>query len=410
MKTALRLTLATAILAGCGAPLSEMSTQNSVQGYSASSQANLPTVSIPYKNRAQVSQIERLGADILEVQPGFVVAVVSPKVSRRLSEQGFGTSPISVGAKRRNAFDQGYHTYRSMTEELKATAAKHPSICQLVDIGDSWEKTRGLSDRDIWALRITGPGSGEKPSILFDANHHGREIATTELTLKLISYLTSGYEKDPVVKDWVDSREIWIVPMNNPDGHVRAEKGLDWRKNADSTLNDDVSFLPYGMGVDLNRNYPFHWGEAASDDPSAPTFQGPSAFSEPETQAIRELFKQKKFKVSLFLHSYSNLVLYPWGYTADSSKDDDRFAEVARKMASFNHYEAMPESQLYLNSGGSDDWAYGEMGALSLSVELGSRSDGFDPPSATLERFWKENLPGFQLLLKIADDPWKKKI
>ncbi|HBN10137.1 MAG TPA: hypothetical protein DD435_16355 [Cyanobacteria bacterium UBA8530] len=404
------LLLGLTLLVGCSAPSAQLKLSSDKENNRASSVSKSPTVSIPFKTRAQASQIEKMGADILEVQPGYLVAIVSPKVTRLLKEKGFTTTPVQVGNGQRNVFDKGYHTYASMVEELKSTVAKYPSICQLVDIGDSWEKTRGQADRDIWALKITGPSKGQKPNILFDANHHAREIVTTELAMKLISYLTTGYEKDAQVKNWVDTREIWIIPMNNPDGHIKAEKGLDWRKNTDSALSNDASFPPYGTGVDLNRNYPFHWGESASDNPSDPTFQGPGAFSEPETQAVRELFKQKKFAVSLFLHSYSNLVLYPWGYSADPTKDDARFAAVARKMASYNNYTPMPESQLYVCSGGSDDWAYGEMGAFSMTIEVGGRKDGFDPPYASMDRFWKENLPSFQLLLKIAHDPWKEKI
>lgn len=390
-------------LTGCAAPNVQL-TRGGSASYNAFS--TLPTVSIPVKSKAQVNQLARMGIDILEVKPTFVVAMVSPQIEKRLKEKGFTTSPIAVGTRQRNAFDRGYHTYQSMTEELKALAAKYPAICQLQDIGDSWEKTKNQADRDLWALKIT-QGGGKKPAILFDAGTHAREIATPELAFRLATYLLEGYGKDPQVTKWVDTREIWIVPMANPDGHARAEKGANWRKNTNNTYGATSTYAPYGIGVDLNRNFGFQWGTAASDDPQDPTFQGPSPFSEPESQAIREFFKQQQIKVSLFLHSFSNLVLFPWGYTTDPTKDHDRFAAVAEKVASFSGYDPMPESQLYINSGGSDDWAYGEMGAFSMTIEVGSRSDGFDPPFKTVDRFWKENLPGFQLLLNIAHDPWK---
>ena len=121
---------------------------------------------------------------------------------------------------------------------------------------------------------------------------------------------------------------MWVAPMVNPDGHehTRTQDRL-WRKNR--RRNPDGS-----IGVDPNRNYGYMWGtlnvNTSSHVPVDETYVGPRAFSEPETRAVRNLVARELFGGVLTYHSYSQLILYPWGYTSEPGRGRGRPGHDAR--------------------------------------------------------------------------------
>lgn len=305
-----------------------------------------------------------------------------------------------------NEFDKGYHTYDALKSEMAGLASRNGEIAKLVDIGDGFEKTQGRSDRDILAIHIGKGDVSKKPAVLFVGNHHAREIVTPEIVLKVAQMLTEGYGKDPDITNFVENRDIWLVPMVNPDGHKLAAEGNDWRKNVNPTNGGGLFDIgPNGAGVDLNRNYGFKWGgPGASADPRSATFRGAGAFSEPETQAIKGLVETRKWQFLMTYHSFSNLILWPWGHT-DAPPPDKRIAPIGMELGKLSGYKPQQSVQLYPTSGDTTDWAFGTHGILSYTTEIGSWSDGFDPSYSKLPGFWKQNEPGARLLLKLADNP-----
>ena len=360
-------------------------------------------VRIVYRDRAELADLDRQGADIWEVHPGYAIAAMPGALiaTARLA----GASLEDLGpVQPLNTFDPAYHTYSEMVTELQAVAAAHPDLVRLYDIGDGWEKTKGRADRDLWAVKVTAnpDQAGGRPAVLFVSNHHAREIATTEVALQLLNLLVTAYGQDAEITYLLDTRAAWIVPMANPDGHARAEAGLDWRKNADDD-NDACSGYspPFSFGIDLNRNFSYHWGEAGTH-PCDITYQGPLAFSEPENQALRQLMTTTAFSLVLSYHSYGDYVLYPWGYTTTVPPDAGLFAAISGKMASYNGYRPGQSSRtLYTLTGDLCDWAYGAQNIPCLVVEMGER---FDPPQSALPGLWDENRPGALYLLKLAGD------
>jgi carboxypeptidase T len=195
--------------------------------------------------------------------------------------------------------------------------------------------------------------------------------------------------------------------MVNPDGHKLASEGVDWRKNTNLTTGGGSDFEdgPSGPGVDLNRNYGYKWGmPGASNQPSNATFRGPSAFSEPETQAMKKLIETRDFTFLMTYHSFSNLILWPWGYQ-DAPPPDKRLAPIGMQLGKLSGYKPEQSCQLYATSGDTTDWAFGEHGILAYTTEIGSYGDGFDPPYSKMPTFWKQNEPGVRLLLTLADNP-----
>lgn len=364
-------------------------------------------IKVFYTNRKQVSTLNELGMDVWMVEDNFVIGQVAEGLLNRVKKTNLKVEMLSPkeGFSVLNEFDPAYHTYDELTAELKSISAKYPNLVKMDSIGKTWETIKGKANRSLWSMRITGKGNPDsKPGIVFFGNHHARELVTVEIPLMLIKHLLDNYGKDADITNMLDSTDIWIVPMVNPDGHTLAELGNNWRKNKND--NKDVS-PNAGLGVDLNRNYGHQWNTGgSSDDTRSDTYHGKAPFSEPETQAVRDFMKgQKNLKIMMSYHSFSNLILYPWGWTKSPTPDAAKFTTIGKKLGAMSGYKPEPAADLYIASGITDDYAYGQLKMLAFTSEIGSWGDGFDPPYSKVAQFWKENLPNALYLIKLAGDP-----
>ena len=298
-----------------------------------------------------------------------------------------------------------YHSYKELEADLESLESAHPSIVDLHTIGTS------LENRHIYAVKISDnvDRDEEEPGVLFLGCHHAREWISVEVPLLLARRLAEGYEDDPAIRDLVDRSEIWIVPLLNPDG---LEYSINvyryWRKNR--RANADGTF-----GVDLNRNYGYMWGrdnQGSSDWPDAEDYRGVSAFSEPETRAVRDLFLSRSFLAVVSYHSYSQSILYPWGF-ADIPTGRDEFLrglglEMAGLIETVNgrSYACGPAaSSLYLTNGDLADWTFGVSGIPSYTIELPPadiQRGGFFNPEGEIEGVFRENLPAMLRLARFA--------
>jgi murein tripeptide amidase MpaA len=315
-----------------------------------------------------------------------------------------------------------YHSYNEMVTELNQVVADHSPIVSLISIGNSHE------GRDLWALKISDNPLMEEgePEVYFNCMHHAREWLTVEVCLYIIEVLTDGYGVNMTITSTVNQRQVWIIPMVNPDG--RAHDGGDdptsyvnWRKNR--FPNGDGTY-----GVDLNRNYDHMWGGAGSSDVTwAENYRGSEPFSELETSAIRDFVRQHNFVSAISYHSHGQLILYPWGDTVNVTEDDYLLSTMAQMMsnritnnAGSNSPTYTPEkgSDLYLTSGSDDDWLYGEMGIYAFTIELYPHQSDFNPAILSpYNRFHpredkilpvcEDNLGAALFLLEIADNPTK---
>jgi carboxypeptidase T len=258
---------------------------------------------------------------------------------------------------------------------------------------------RSVENRSIWALRL-GERRGSTHKVLFLGCHHAREWVAVEVPYRLAEYLVNHANQNPV-QQWLAQGEIWIAPMVNPDGHEysRTEDRL-WRKNR--RRNPDGS-----VGVDPNRNYGYMWGtldiNTSSHVPSDDTYVGPHAFSEPETRAVRDLIARELFRGIITYHSFSQLILYPWGYTSmpiTAPADHDQMVELANQMQQLIRdvhdvtYTPQQSSQLYPTAGDTTDWTYGIYQIPSFTIELRPHTwaaGGFILPPEQIQPTWEEN-------------------
>lgn len=306
--------------------------------------------------------------------------------------------------------DLGYLTPEELAAGYAQLQAAYPDLVTVERIGETWETSAGLADRPIWALRLRGKTgtSGDRPVVAFVGGQHAREVATIDLLYRFAWHLAGRYHADPEIAHWLDTRDVWIVPLSNPDGYQRVLDGQEaWRKNTNPTHNhpDDWRLaLPYGIGVDLNRNFGLHWGEGgASTWPAGATYQGPAPFSETETQALRDWLLRVRPAILLAYHSPLAAVIWPWGHTADAAPDAALLSAIGGRLAAYPGYQARQTQHLVgTTTGDIADWAYEALGTLAFGVEL---DGGFIPDAADRDRIWAANRDALRYAVALAGRP-----
>lgn len=385
-------------------------------------------VRLYYGDRARLAQLVET-YDVFEFadhKKGFVIARLREDEFQSLSKAGYRMEvDTQLTQESRRVLQKGsvsaqgipsYPCYRTV-EETEATlaflATQRPDLATLVDIGDSWEKiySGGRAGHDLYVLALSNKAHpGPKPRFFLMAEHHARELTTAETATRFAEELVAGYGVDPDITWILDESEIHILPMANPDGRKLAELGQYWRKNTDRT--NTCATYPY-YGVDLNRNMGFSWGQGGSSvAPCDEIYRGALAFSEPENQAIRDyvlgLFPDRRSPAldapapddtsGLFisLHSFAQLVLFPWGFTAEPAPNYQGLQTLGAKFGYFNRYTVQQSIQLYPTSGTADEWAYGELGVAAYTIEMGT---SFFEPCAS---FTASTYPSNRLALLYA--------
>jgi hypothetical protein len=346
----------------------------------------------------QMQQLSSMDYDIagVDLETNSVDVIIAKEDAEFLSIY-FGMSILSVKeVDPRFAPGSDYTTYAELTTFLEQVATDFPDIVRLQSIGKTTD------DRDIWALKITDdPDNRElnEPTILFNSMHHAREIMTTEVAMDIIDQLTNGYDDDPSIRNWVDTTEIWVVPMVNPDGNNKVWNGSSmWRKNTRG-----------GYGVDINRNYPYQWNtcNGSSGSTWSDTYRGPSAGSEPETQALMNLVANTEPVFDISYHSYSELVIYPFGCDGDRTATrevvegvgDELASKLVKDSGSGTYSPGTAWELLYSVDGGDIDWMYDEYNVIPYVIEVNSRSQGFQPNYRYRDPTVEKMRPGWKFLL-----------
>ncbi len=303
--------------------------------------------------------------------------------------------------------DSPFHNYDELTKALQDLHARFPAITTLTSVGKSVE------GRDIWALRLCGQmdNADQLPGSIFMGGHHAREHLSVETPLRILESLLSRYQaQDAKIMSLIDHRDIHFIPAVNPDGlewDISTGSYQYWRKNR--SRNSTGTY-----GVDLNRNYSYMWNHGgSSSDSSDDTFMGPTAFSEPETRAIRDYVEtHKNLKILLSFHTFSELILYPWGHKYDHIEDNEdlKVHEImARRMAQWNGYTPKQASELYIASGDTTDWSYGAHKIISFTFELDPASQwntgGFYPGAQVIDAVVAKNTNPVIYLIENSDNP-----
>lgn len=358
------------------------------------------------------NRLKNMELDFLFEWEGRIYALASPSTLLQLENKGIkfdlASLPVDNSSDQlslQSSINGAYHSYGELERDLIELSENYPQICSLISIGTSLEK------RNIYALKISGNIFMEenKAGVLLLGCHHAREWISVEVPFLIAKYLLDNYYTNPYLKKLIDRAEIWVIPLINPDGlEYSIHFYRYWRKNRRDNGNGY-------FGVDLNRNYGFRWGYdnlGSSPEPSSDVYRGSTAFSEPETHAVKKLFEKRTFKAVISYHSYSQLILFPWGYTTQPSPEKNlmenlssRMSEVMEEVNGRKYHIGQAGSFLYLTNGDTADWVYGNFGIPAFTIELppvDQLHGGFFNAESEIQSIFEENLPAAVLLIEWA--------
>ncbi len=302
---------------------------------------------------------------------GLLVDVTYPDIRQKFYEMT-GVRPGDIDAGRNFGY---YLTYYEMQDTLQKLATNFPTICARTTLGLTPQ------GRQMWCLKISdNPGTTEgEPAVFINAATHAREPLGTSTCVAFATKILSEYGHDSVSTWLVNNREIYIVPVMNPDGYVyNSDSGgsqSNWRKNRRAPV-------PPNIGIDLNRNYGYKWGydnQGSSNYPGDETYRGPSRFSEIETQLVRDFLAQFQPHVCMDFHTFGQYNMYPWGYANVTPPDQAVLEEAVDTFQANNHYPMGQTGQVYSTiypcNGLSVDWEYsdtaGKFVTYAYTCELG---------------------------------------
>lgn len=367
-------------------------------------------ITVRAADKYERTKLLEAGLSIEELRRGSVSGTIHKNSLPLLAEKGFVVESrktlsqyLRDDVKDFPAADSAYSNYKEATDILKSVAAKNPDIASLFSIGKT------IEGREIWTLRVNTTAKGEttsaKPGAFYVGTHHAREHLATEVPLLFAVWLLDN-RNIPEIKKYIEALDIYITPILNPDGleyDIRTGRYQMHRKN--TRINADKT-----VGVDLNRNYDSWWCTAGSSSyPGADTYCGTAPFSEPETLAVKKFVEARKnLKTLMSYHSFSDLILYPWG-GKDAPVEDERdrkvFVKMAGEMAAATGYAPQLSSDLYVATGDTCDWAYktGKIFAFTTELEGGT----FYPGTGIIARTVKNNVKAAVYMLSVSENPYQ---
>lgn len=315
-----------------------------------------------------------------------------------------------------------YETVEETFSEAAQLASTYSNLAQWIDVGDSWQKGAGNGGFDMSVLKLTNKNvTGDKPVLFVNSAIHAREYATAPLNLSFAKYLLEGYGTDADATWILDHHEVHLMLVTNPDGRKKAETGILWRKNHNESescwRNSNLD------GVDLNRNFTTTWGTVSGGSSGSTcneTYRGDSPGSEPEIKAIESYVRglwpdgsaptnsnpapSSTTGIHIDVHSYGELILWPWGNTDAPAPNAQGLTTLGRKFAGFNDYMPQQAVGLYPTDGTSDNVSYTERGIPAYTFELGTAF--FQDCSSYESTIKPKNLEALVYAAKVVGAPY----
>jgi hypothetical protein len=273
--------------------------------------------------------------------------------------------------KTHGAHSDAYHSAAEIISLMDSLVTAFPSICKKIKLGTS---NNGV---ELSMLKISKNVSvhENEAQICFDGGIHGDEIGGPENLIRFARLLCTSYATDTAIASLINSREIFLYCMVNPDGRVKNDRGNY-------------------KGIDCNRNHGYMW--SAEDTSTAP-------YSEPETKALRTAISANRFAIQISYHSGTIEILYPWGWSGTANPDQAHHKKLSSLYMSSSGYSGSYKNcssfDDYPTHGETVDYTYGAMGAVGLTFEL---SENKEPPADSISYYYNLNLPAMKKMIEYA--------
>lgn len=309
-----------------------------------------------------------------------------------------------------------FRTPAQVDADINTLANTYPSLTRIVTLGTT-PGSPGVPGKPIRALKISSTPTVNDPTkgdVVYMALMHAREWITVETVLYIADKLLAQYSINTAVRNDLDRIQLWIIPVCNPEGYAYTHTGGScadvssprmWRKNRKN--NGDGTF-----GVDLNRNWGYQWGllSGSSNMTATDLYHGTSAFSESETQILRDfLIALANLKTAVSYHSYTELYLRPWAYTTADPPGESTLRSIALRnigLIQSIHGHTYSENISYTSSGETTDYIWNRNKAASFTPELRPVSaGGFCPSASEILPCAEENYPAAVALIHDAARP-----
>ncbi|XP_029472957.1 carboxypeptidase B-like [Rhinatrema bivittatum] len=261
-----------------------------------------------------------------------------------------------------------YNNWESIAEWTASIAAANPALVSRSQIGTTYE------GRPMYLLKV-GKSGPNKNAIFMDCGFHAREWISHAFCQWFVKEAVNSYGTDEQITNLLNNLDFYILPVLNIDGYVYTwTNNRMWRKTRSKNANSNC------IGTDPNRNFNAGWCTVgASNRPCDDTYCGSAPESENETKALADFIRSKRstIKAYLTIHSYSQMLLFPYSYKSSLTKDHTELNNLAKaavgqltSLYSTRYTYGSGAATIYLAAGGSDDWAY-DMGVkYSFTFEL----------------------------------------
>jgi hypothetical protein len=334
-------------------------------------------------NSSEINSVSRLG---------YNYEIIIPDLEKYYSNRNIG---LTMG---------GFRTYSEIGAKIDSLQDSYPAILRVDSIGVSHQ------NNTIWAVKISDNVNLEEgePEVLFTGITHAREPIGGAICIDFMEWLCLNYGEDPDATYIVDNRQVWFIPVVNPDGYLYNQNtnpngGGMWRKNR---RNNGGSY-----GVDNNRNYTYMWGfddYGSSPVPSSETYRGPFAGSEPEDQAVIQLCEDHNFRLAIHYHSGAETILQAWGYDDIFTPDHHFYRSLGDSLSVFSGYPVGTTwQQLYPSNGNAYDYSYGEIVTKNRIFGFVCEAGDFWPNQSSIPGLVNIHRNYCRVFAELADNIWR---
>lgn len=302
-----------------------------------------PLIEVKIKDYSDIIKISEMGFSIIKRENNSLFILTDEEGINKLKHMGYPFKIVYEDyQKEMERYTEQYPTFQDVLRELDSLARRYPEISKLETLGL-------ISTNPIVAMKITDNPifEEEEPEIKITGAHHGNEKISTSICLYYIKRLLSEYYENPLIYYLINNREIWIIPILNPDGYIR---------NRRRNINN----------VDLNRDYGYMWAGAGGS---------PIPLSQNETKIMREFSINNNFSFSFDYHSIASYVNYLWDFHKKDPPDSNYIIEISQRYADSTYGSSLTRLtpingyDWYMVRGSSQDYLFGVFGTLSWTIE-----------------------------------------